>query len=469
MKRVLALLCSLAILSGCSQTYQAEREYWKAEKMLTGVTKAMVKEQGPQVFDPVIASFKRVYEQFPGTAKAAESLFVISNLYLRQKKYDEAIRTLEKIIQNYSEFRDRAPEARYGIAGIYEATGEWEKAEKLFWETSEYSPYHQKGLYAPVHIILHYKKAKDKEGMTLAYQKAVDFYNRMLKQTGPIQAASSLKNYLALAQLANGSWREARATWDSLPKEFPDSNFAPLALLASGELSWKKEELEAAAASYEEYLQKYPKHPLVPRTMVQLGMIYSTQKNYPKSREWFEKAITNEKKADTIADVKLMIGKSYQDEGLWTDAEKIYQEIDANYKDTNAALQIPFMLASYYEEQGKADEAKKILDEAIGRYQSLVDSADPRMADMALRLQNAAYAEKGDWQSILSNFEERIQQEKTPERKANWVFLKAVVTEKRLQDNAAALALYQDFVAQFPDHPLASLAKSRQELLLKKA
>jgi TolA-binding protein len=469
MKKSVAIFCSLIILSGCSQNYQAEREFWKAEKTLSGVTRAMVQDQGPQVFDPMIAAFKKIYEQYPSTPKAVESLFVISNLYIRQKKYDEAIQSLEKIIQNYSDSRDQAPEARYGIAGIYEITGEWEKAETLFWETAEYHPYHPKGLYAPVHIVLHYKKVKDKDGMALAYQKATEFYQKMLKQTGPIQAASALKNYLALTQLANGSWREARATWDALPKEFPDSQFAPLALLASGELSWKKQESQAATASYEEFLNKYPKHQMVPRSMVQLGMIHAEQKNFVKAREWFEKAIAQEKNQQTVSDVKLLIGKAFQDEGQWAEAEKVYQDIETNYKNTNAALQIPFMLASYHEEKGNNDEAQKILDEAIGRYQSLMDSADPRMADMAMRLQNAAYAEKGDWKKVIGNFEEKIKQEKSPARKANWLFLKAIVVENRIQDAPAALELYTQFVTDYPNHPLTSVAKSRQDFLLKKA
>lgn len=468
MKKILTGICCLLLLVGCSQNYQAERESWKAEQLLSGVTKTMVQEH-PEVLDPSIAAFKKVYEQFPGTGKAVESLFVISNLYLRQKKFEDAIHTLEKVIQNYSDARDRAPEARYGMAGIYEATGQWEKAEKLFWETAEYHPYHQKGLYAPVHIVLHYKKLKDIDGMALAYQKAVDFYQKMIKQTGPIQAGGSLKNYLALTQLANGNWREARDTWDALPGEFPDSPFAPMALLASGELSWKKKEAEAAAVSYETYLKNYPKHPLVRRTMVQLGMIYGVQKNFTKSREWYEKAIADEKNVQTVADVKLLIGQSFQDEGVWSEAEKVYQDIETNFSHTNAALQVPFMLASYYEDQGKADEAQKILDEAIGRYQALMESAEPRKADLAMRLQNAAYAEKGDWQKILVNFEQKFQQEKSPDRKANWFFLKAAVTEKRLQNEGAALTLYRQFLADYPNHRLAELAKARSELLLKKA
>ena len=428
----------------------------------------MVQDQGPQVFDSVIVAFKRIYEQYPSTPKAVESLFVISNLYIRQKKYDEAIKALEKIIQNYSDARDQAPEARYGIAGIYEIMGKWEKAEGLFWETAEYHPYHPKGLYAPVHIVLHYKKVKDKDGMALAYQKAVEFYQKMLKQTGPIQAASALKNYLALTQLANGSWREARATWDSLPKDFPDSQFAPLALLASGELSWKKQEHDAAIASYQEFLKKYSEHPMTGRTTVQLGMIFAEQKNYTAAREWFEKGLANEKNAQTIPDVKLLIGKSYQDEGKWDEAQKVYQDIEANYKDANGALQIPFMQAAYHDEQGNSEESKKILDAAIGRYQSLMDSADPRTADMAMRLQNAAFAEQGDWKKVLANFDQKMQQEKFQARKANWLFLKAIVTEKRLQDTSGAVELYKQFLVDYPTHPLANLAKTRQDLLLKK-
>ena len=469
MKKLAALFCCLTVLAGCSPSYQAEREFWKAEKMLSGVTRSVVQEHGPQVFDPIIATFEKIYEQYPGTEKAAESLFVISNLYLRQKKYPEAIQTLEKIVQNFSDLRDRAPEARYGIAGIYEVMGQWEKAEVLFWETAEYHPYHPKGLYAPVHVVLHYKKVKDKEGMALAYQKAVEFYEKTLKQTGPIQAASSLRNYLALAQLANGSWREARATWDNLAKDFPESDFAPLALLASGELSGKKGEYKEAVASYQDYLNRYPKHALVKRTMVQLGMVYTSEKKYAQAREWFEKAAVDEKNLETASDIKLMIGKSFQDEGRWTEAEKIYQEIESRYKNTSATLQIPFMLAAYYETQGKNDEAKKVLEEAIGRYQILVESADPRMADMAMRLQNAAYAEQGDWQKVIGNFDQKIKQEKSEMRKANWLFLKALVTERRLKDTPGALTIYKKFLTDYPEHPLASLAKTRQDLLLKGA
>ena len=109
MKKITAIFCSLVLLAGCSQNYQAEREFWKAEKALSGITKSMVLEQGTQVLDPVIASFKKIYEQYPSSPKAVESLFVISNLYIRQKKYDEAIQSLEKILQNsLAQFRSQA-------------------------------------------------------------------------------------------------------------------------------------------------------------------------------------------------------------------------------------------------------------------------------------------------------------------------------------------------------------------------
>lgn len=468
MKKFIAIALGLLILSGCSKNYQAEREFWKAEKVLATIDKTAPDQLGAGVLDPAVKAFQAVYDRYPASIKAVESLFVVSNLYVRQKKYDEAIQTLKLIVQNYGDMKDRVAEARYGIAGLHELKGDWAQAEATLWEMAQNHAFHQKGLYAPIRIMIHYKKANDAIGAEKAYFKAIETYRRLLKDTGPISAAGMVKNYMGLAELTYGNWQQAREIWLSISDEFPESGYGPLALLAAGEISWKKDDYGSGIAAYEKFLKLYPKHVLAVRAMAQIGAIYVAKSEFVKGREWFQKSLEGQKSPAYIADTQLLIAHSYQKENNWTEAEKLYKEIKTQYPSSNAALQIPFLTANYYEAQGNQDMVKKVLDEAIAGYQSLIDSGDPQSLALVERLQSQAIAEKGDWQQLLQNFDEKIQRETSDVRKGNWIILKALITENRIQDSKAALSLYENFLTQFPEHPMTDLAKSRSEALHQK-
>ncbi len=105
------LLFGLLIFSGCRENYNAEKLYWKANKVLAGVTKAQLKAEGPQVLEPAVQAYQAVVEKYPSTPKAADSLFVIANLRIKQKKFDEAIQVLQTVVANYSRMQDKPAEA----------------------------------------------------------------------------------------------------------------------------------------------------------------------------------------------------------------------------------------------------------------------------------------------------------------------------------------------------------------------
>ena len=467
MKKIFSVsVLALLFFSGCRENYKAEKEYWKATKVLAAVTKADLKAKGPEILEPAVQAYQQVAEKFPSTPKAADSLFVIANLRLKQKNFDEAIRVLQNIVTNFSRMQDKPAEARYGIAEIYEATGEWEKAEAAFWELAEYHPLNTKGNYAPVHILIHYKKIKDAAGQKRAYDKALEYYNKMIKQLGPIEISAILKNNLALVYLTQGDWKEARKVWLSIPEEFPNNPYAPTAILAAAELSWKKKELTAAISGYSRFLEAYPKHPMVLRAMTQLGSVYDDHKEYAKAREWFEKALALQQGRGQLAEIRMLMARSYQNEGKWSEAQKIYDEIETQYQDTATALQIPLLKAAHFQEVGQKDVAQNILEGAIAKYQTVMEaSSNVATSQYAQRLQNAALAETGDWKGILKNFDRNMSQEKSEVKKGEWLFLKAVVIENRLKDSAQAISLYHDFLTQYPGHPLSKLAKSRIEVL----
>lgn len=469
-KKIAGGIALAFLLTGCRENYLAEKEFWKAERKLLAIKKADVERQGPELLTPAITAFETIVTQYPTSVKSAESLIVISNLKLRQKKYEEAIKTLGILIQNFSHLAEKTSEARYGIAGIYESMGDWEKAEAAYWETAEYHPLQPKGLYAPVRVMLHYKKAKDASGLQGAYVRALDYYERMLKQVGPIRLSIGIKNHMALAHITNGEWKKARDIWLSIEKEFPQAPSAPLSLLMASELSAEYGDFDGAIQLGEDFVSRYEGHALKGKACLGLGFYYQLKKEFEKSREWFQQALDNVKTSSETADIKLLIGRSHQQEGSWSEAMKIYEEIESKFSDSSAGLQVPLLVAAYHESMGQTEMAGNILDKAIQGYQKLMDSApDPKQAAYAERLQNAALVERKDWQKLITNFDNRMEKEIAPLRKGSWMILKALVIENHLKDKDQAVSLYQTFLKEFPDHPLTGLAKNHEQLLLQAA
>ena len=473
MKKLSFLLLLVFSITGCtSENYRAEKAFYQATKVLKGLTAEQVKANPGNSLAPAIAAFEQVVEQFPTAPKAAQSLFKISDLRLAQKRFGEARETLKKVLPNFSRGGDWAPNARFRIAQIYEVEGRWTEAEMAYWEAAEYHPFHQRGLYAPLHILLHYKQLKDTVNQNIAYEKAIEHYVRALDAAGPIQASASIKNSMALVHLAQGHKEKARAEWLSIAQGFPDSPFAPLAYLTVAELSRKDKNPEQAFSDYGKFFELFSRHPLASKTVVHVGLLHSFRKEFPEARQWFERALHEYFKDSPteIADLKLLIGKTYQDEGKWEDAERSYRDLETNYPMTSAALQVPFTRFLHYKEVGDVEHANQTLDQAIARYKKLVgEDPNSKLARYAKRFMFQAYTQKKDWDQLMLSADQELQGEISEEKKGRWLFLKALITENRLQDRERALALYQDFLAQYPGHPLSHLAKSHQEVLSKTA
>lgn len=470
MKQGLMILLSIFLASGCArETYNAEKEYWKAEKILQGVSKTDYEKLGPAAFDPAIQAFQKVAERFPGTSKACDALFVISNLYLKQKKVPEAKKTLETVITNFNHLEKKAAEARYGLAQLYEVENHWPAAEEAYWNLAKNSALEPKGLFSPVHILIHYKKLKDQAGMETAFAKVLDHYESLLKETGPIEYAALIRVHYGTAYMAYGQWEKAREVWLSIDDKDPKSPYAPLSLIAAAELSAQHGEIDKALEAYQKFLEKYPKHFQVERVEVQIGNIEYRKKNYTAAREWFGKVLQRyPENAVERAEVLFLIAQTYQDEGNWEQAEKYYTEIQNQYPKTLSALKVPLKLALHYEASQDTTQAVQELDQAIQSYLKIQqESKDPAEVAYVERLEQVAYAQKGDWNKVLENFDESLQKETIPMRKGSWLLLKAIVTEKKTTDPNKALTLYQSFLEQYPQHPLAALAQRQYQSLLK--
>lgn len=458
-KRIWPVLILAFLVSGCRESYFAEKQFYKASQL---------RARGAS-YEAVLDAFSQVVSKYPGTYKAAESLFVIAELKLKQKEYEAARQTLKQVIQNFSNWQQKVCDARHAIAKSYEVEGRWTDAEKAYWETAEYHSLEVKGLYAPIQVVTHYQKAGDIPAKDQAYQRAMAHYKKILHQIGPIQVAAQVRNYTALLDLMAGNREKAKEEWLSIAKDFPkDKYYAPLSILAAADASAKGSVSEEALALYERFLKDYPRHELAGKTAVRLGLLYVSRRDFSKGREWFEQVVSRYFSKDKAkrADVKLLIAKTYEQEGSWAEAEKVYEAIEQNEPLTTAALQVPFLRSDYYEAKGDQEKAKQILNQAAEHYKDLErQQPNVEIGQYARRQLQSVYIRQGDWDQVLVNIDEDLHKERNARRQGEWFLLKALITEKRLQDKTKATALYQDFLKRYSDHPLVGVAKSHLEAL----
>ena len=476
-KKIYSFLIAILLtttLAGCGNDYLAEREFYKAAKMLKKIQANDFAEQDAAALNQAIKAFEKIAERYPSTVKAADSLMILAELRVRQKNFDAAFSALRTVVQNFTGRKGTwASEARYKMAQIYEKKDDWNNAEKMYWETAEYHPWDPKGMYAPLYVVSHYvREGKGDNAANPAYDKALDHFQKLIKEAGPIKSAVILKYYLGLIHASNQQWQKSAETWLAMADEYPESTYAPLALLSAAESYWKSNQKDQAIKTYEKFFSKYQKHSQASEAAIRLGMFYQSTKQYDQARKWYERASQfyldkGKQGEDRVADIKLLVGRTFQDEERWSEAEVIYKEIQSKFPSSQAAFQVPLLTAHYYDSKGQNKEADAALAEAIERYQRLEEQPDSKTSQYAKRALNAALAQKGDWNQVMQNIEKEFQNEKIPGKKGGWLFLKALIAENRLKNNNQATALYKRFVAEYPDHPLIHLAERHIESLSK--
>jgi len=471
MKATICLVILAMVLTGCRENYFAEKEFYKASKLFEATNAQMAQQAGvgTEILDPVVQAFQKVAERYPTTSKAAESLFIISNLRVRQGQFDSAREALQSIIRNFSSTGSWALDARYKIAQLYEQEGDWDRAEKAYWEVADYHYLHPKGLYAPMHTVSHYKTSREPDHARRVYYRAVDHYERKLREVGPIKDSAGLRYFLGLTHMAMGYLEEAEEVLGTLSESYPDSGYAPMSLMTAAEIAWKNENDKEAATYYSLLFDQYPDHQIAGNAAIRRGVLYLKQGQYEECRSWLHQAIDRYFKNDEqkTAEIKIVIGESYQKEGRWTEAETFYRKIQADHATTETALRIPLIISARYKAEGDQDKANRILNEAIQHYQTIEStSSSLRMAGFAKFYRQAAYGQLGKWDQVMSNLDQEIATQSSVESMGNYLLMKAFISERGLQDADQALNLYQEFLSQYPDHPLTGFARAHADVLI---
>ncbi len=235
------------------------------------------------------------------------------------------------------------------------------------------------------------QKAKAKKDADTAAAKAKDYLLKAVKTYKGLTDNDAFRNYpkmdMALFYygytLQGGKYlKEARAVYDKLLKNYPNSKYVPEAHLAFADYYFENNQLADAEARYKMVL-KFPKSSAYWYAMYKMGWIHLNLQRFQEALETFfqvAQATKNDKKNEILnRAAKKDFVRAYAEVGKADKAYPAFQRVDQKY-----AFDMLTILADLYLEQGKSDKA-------IFTYQELMRLA-PTNKNVCLWQYNVAHA-----------------------------------------------------------------------------
>ena len=176
--------------------------------------------------------------------------------------------------------------------------------------------------------------------------------------------------------------KEARAVYDKLLKNYPNSKYVPEAHLAFADFYFEQGQLDDAEQRYKQVL-KFPHSTAYWYAMYKMGWIHLNKQRFQEALETFFQVVNatkNDKKQEVLnrASKKDFV-RAYAEIGKADQAFNAFKRVDANY-----AFEMEAILADLYLEQGKSDKA-------IFTYRDLMKRA-PTNKNVCLWQYNVAHA-----------------------------------------------------------------------------
>ena len=266
------IICFAAVNAGCYGTYEAERQYWLAnrqyERLLQSLNQAsdesqrseIIKDKAPEV----IISLRKITINYPFLPLSSQAMLLMANVYIIEARLDRAIKEYENIINEFPHMREQCASAMIALASIYKERGNWRSAEEIYENViSEYFDT-QIGFQAPLLIARYYKSRAMNIEADKTYETAMNLYKEYINDNPDVPQAS-----IALEQLVNcysdqGEWLEAIRYLQNDIIEDSDSPLALQAMLITGTIyEVQFNNRDKAFEIYRQAVEKFPEDPMV--------------------------------------------------------------------------------------------------------------------------------------------------------------------------------------------------------------
>ncbi|HWN67358.1 MAG TPA: tetratricopeptide repeat protein [Haliangium sp.] len=156
---------------------------------------------------------------------------------------------------------------------------------------------------------------------------------------------------------AKGDFEKAASFYLRIPKEFPEHQMAPQAMINAGVIYERAKRPQRAAQTYLALAQAYPKSNLSAKAAFTAGQVYESVAYFDRAAEAYEVVIKDFPRAEQSADALFNAGVLRQALGQNDVAIGHYNDYARRFRERDDAVEVAFRIGVVYENAGKHQEA----------------------------------------------------------------------------------------------------------------
>jgi tetratricopeptide (TPR) repeat protein len=204
---VLAVYIIFSVVSAGGE-YAAEKIFYRAMKANAKIT-ANPNVVPPKLIEYVETNLKDILKKYPKTDVARAASITLAEIYIYNKRYDDALSTSDSIIKTYSSAPAILSTAHFLKGQVYEKQDKWAKALKEYNIVRNNYTDTVLGIHMPLYVAKYYAgKGRDADARQ-AYSEAVLFYGKLEKVNSRKMLGYTASKLLIQVYMDTGNYEEA--------------------------------------------------------------------------------------------------------------------------------------------------------------------------------------------------------------------------------------------------------------------
>jgi tetratricopeptide (TPR) repeat protein len=385
----------------------------------------------------------------------------IGLLFLDTRKYDDAFKHFEAVIQSPATTDIQAGAVRRYMAVVREKQGRYEDAARLYEAYADYflgvidpAKPDLKLLEAPITTADMWRKAGDSEKFKAQLNKARSQYESLIAEYPNTPLEHLARGKVVACYLKQDNPAKAidilKATKDAQTNLIEPEILLMIADIYSRNLN----DYKNAEKTYAEFLSRYPDHENRGLAKMGLGLSLYEQGKYTQAHDAIKDIETVPGvKANTVADAYYLSALCYEKQGRWERALNQFDLIQATFPGSIKSFEARLYVANYYRSKGQKNLANKAFAEAedyIKQFTNPGTSGAP-LASQSLYYLARCYNEQADSIKAVETLIELHNRYPTQPHAATAALELADYYEKQAGDKAEAIIWLTNYGNENPE------------------
>ena len=213
--------------------------------------------------------------------------------------------------------------------------------------------------------------------------------------------------------------------------------------------------------NYKKFIERFPDSRVTPFAHILIGRTYLLKKDYAMARSTFERVVQQYDDTPNLAAQGLLeMATTYSEEKDVSGVIRVYSKIMTDYPLTEQGLKAPLTLARIQSSESSSEQREAVYANTISHYRTLAQQhVQTPIGFKALHYVAVCQLDQQHWAAAVSAYSDILFSYSQPQY-LNGVLAEIIlrsintISVGRLNDFDTPVRIYNQFIQQYPDHPL---------------